>query len=209
MITASCQRGETFHCKPASHPELCSLTQVFLGDQSVGKTSIITRFMYDKFDNTYQVCRVEHYAFQLWEIHQAENSPHSAQPEHCIILMYSHLRLPCLYRQPLVSTSCQRQCTWRTALCACNSGESNLPLTCSSSTDQTKETPPTVCGPYIVSHSHAVGEAMLYCPQRVKHTCTGCLLHYDVNRSGSQTFTELSCSNALYLASCNQEPEDR
>ncbi|KAK7406347.1 hypothetical protein VNO78_07970 [Psophocarpus tetragonolobus] len=30
---------------------------VFLGDQSVGKTSIITRFMYDKFDNTYQVIR--------------------------------------------------------------------------------------------------------------------------------------------------------
>jgi GTPase SAR1 family protein len=29
---------------------------VFLGDQSVGKTSIITRFMYDKFDNTYQAC---------------------------------------------------------------------------------------------------------------------------------------------------------
>lgn len=27
---------------------------VFLGDQSVGKTSIITRFMYDKFDNGYQ-----------------------------------------------------------------------------------------------------------------------------------------------------------
>lgn len=32
---------------------------VFLGDQSVGKTSIITRFMYDKFDNTYQVCDAE------------------------------------------------------------------------------------------------------------------------------------------------------
>ena len=31
--------------------------QVFLGDQSVGKTSIITRFMYDKFDNTYQARR--------------------------------------------------------------------------------------------------------------------------------------------------------
>jgi Ras-related protein Rab-6A len=30
------------------------LLQVFLGDQSVGKTSIITRFMYDKFDTTYQ-----------------------------------------------------------------------------------------------------------------------------------------------------------
>lgn len=27
---------------------------VFLGDQSVGKTSIITRFMYDKFDSVYQ-----------------------------------------------------------------------------------------------------------------------------------------------------------
>jgi Ras-related protein Rab-6A len=27
---------------------------VFLGDQSVGKTSIITRFMYDKFDPSYQ-----------------------------------------------------------------------------------------------------------------------------------------------------------
>ena len=28
---------------------------VFLGDQGVGKTSIITRFMYDSFDKTYQV----------------------------------------------------------------------------------------------------------------------------------------------------------
>ncbi|XP_039029434.1 ras-related protein RABH1e-like [Hibiscus syriacus] len=27
---------------------------VFLGDQSAGKTGIITRFMYDKFDTTYQ-----------------------------------------------------------------------------------------------------------------------------------------------------------
>ncbi|KAH9769902.1 ras-related protein RABH1b [Citrus sinensis] len=31
---------------------------VFLGDQSVGKTSIITRFMYDKFDNTYQCLQI-------------------------------------------------------------------------------------------------------------------------------------------------------
>lgn len=28
---------------------------VFLGDEAVGKTSIITRFMYDTFDNTYKV----------------------------------------------------------------------------------------------------------------------------------------------------------
>ena len=27
---------------------------VFLGDQSVGKTSIVTRFMYDTFDSSYQ-----------------------------------------------------------------------------------------------------------------------------------------------------------
>ena len=33
---------------------------VFLGDQSVGKTSIITRFMYDKFDTTYQVPKFLH-----------------------------------------------------------------------------------------------------------------------------------------------------
>lgn len=46
--------------------------QVFLGDQSAGKTSIITRFMYDKFDNTYQVCvrksqRFEACMQQPWE----------------------------------------------------------------------------------------------------------------------------------------------
>jgi len=33
---------------------LAKFKLVFLGDQSVGKTSIITRFMYDTFDNTYQ-----------------------------------------------------------------------------------------------------------------------------------------------------------
>ncbi|KAI5099656.1 ras-related protein Rab-6A isoform 1 [Silurus meridionalis] len=34
---------------------------VFLGEQSVGKTSLITRFMYDSFDNTYQI------RLQLWD----------------------------------------------------------------------------------------------------------------------------------------------
>merc|ERR1711907_247768 len=37
------------HLSPLSKYKL-----VYLGDQSVGKTSIITRFMYDTFDNTYQ-----------------------------------------------------------------------------------------------------------------------------------------------------------
>lgn len=39
----------------ASVSPLAKYKLVFLGDQSVGKTSIITRFMYDKFDTTYQV----------------------------------------------------------------------------------------------------------------------------------------------------------
>ena len=38
----------------AAAPPLAKYKVVFLGDQSVGKTSIITRFMYDKFDSTYQ-----------------------------------------------------------------------------------------------------------------------------------------------------------
>lgn len=39
---------------PNTVSPLAKYKLVFLGDQSVGKTSIITRFMYDKFDNTYQ-----------------------------------------------------------------------------------------------------------------------------------------------------------
>ncbi|CAD6222992.1 unnamed protein product [Miscanthus lutarioriparius] len=39
---------------PAVVSALAKYKLVFLGDQSVGKTSIITRFMYDKFDTTYQ-----------------------------------------------------------------------------------------------------------------------------------------------------------
>ena len=35
-------------------PPLAKYKLVFLGDQSVGKTSVITRFMYDTFDTTYQ-----------------------------------------------------------------------------------------------------------------------------------------------------------
>ncbi|KAG7448115.1 GTP binding protein [Guyanagaster necrorhizus] len=37
---------------PSSPPKRTKI--VLLGDQSVGKTSLITRFMYDTFDNTYQ-----------------------------------------------------------------------------------------------------------------------------------------------------------
>lgn len=49
--------GHQTHTKNVN-PVPTTQPQVFLGDQSVGKTSIITRFMYDKFDNTYQVRRL-------------------------------------------------------------------------------------------------------------------------------------------------------
>ncbi|GMH66966.1 hypothetical protein TL16_g04556 [Triparma laevis f. inornata] len=50
------------HTAPLPHPNnimssstsLSKYKLVFLGDQSVGKTSIITRFMYDTFDKSYQ-----------------------------------------------------------------------------------------------------------------------------------------------------------
>lgn len=39
----------------SSHDPMQKFKLVFLGDQSVGKTSVITRFMYDNFDSAYQV----------------------------------------------------------------------------------------------------------------------------------------------------------
>ncbi|GAA5877637.1 hypothetical protein JCM16303_003408 [Sporobolomyces ruberrimus] len=47
--TASTPQASEF-----AHAALKKFKLVFLGEQSVGKTSLITRFMYDTFDNTYQ-----------------------------------------------------------------------------------------------------------------------------------------------------------
>jgi GTPase SAR1 family protein len=47
-------RGETMALVVST---LAKYKLVFLSDQSVGKTSIITRVMYDKFDTTYQVTK--------------------------------------------------------------------------------------------------------------------------------------------------------
>ena len=61
-VTASVETGEReegastmAQAAQATVQPMAKYKLVFLGDQSVGKTSIITRFMYDKFDSTYQV----------------------------------------------------------------------------------------------------------------------------------------------------------
>jgi Ras-related protein Rab-6A len=50
MASAAAPNSSNYPVNPLAKYKL-----VFLGDQSVGKTSIITRFMYDTFDSTYQV----------------------------------------------------------------------------------------------------------------------------------------------------------
>ena len=45
------RRTHTARRARSSHQ--CGAPQVFIGDQSVGKTSIISRFMYDQFDTHY------------------------------------------------------------------------------------------------------------------------------------------------------------
>lgn len=60
----ACCEGQSLCCAAKLVDVLCPASTALRGlgplllaqgDQSVGKTSIITRFMYDKFDTTYQV----------------------------------------------------------------------------------------------------------------------------------------------------------
>lgn len=91
---------------------------VFLGDQSVGKTSIITRFMYDKFDTTYQV---------------RDAGPSLLQRTGCLVrggwrsCSQQFATAPIQHaapvrRRPLGLTFYQRPCTWKTGPCGCSSG---------------------------------------------------------------------------------------
>jgi Ras-related protein Rab-6A len=54
---------------------------VFLGDQGVGKTSIITRFMYDSFDKNYQVFHFDfmlsiifNFSIKIFDLHNRSHS---------------------------------------------------------------------------------------------------------------------------------------
>jgi GTPase SAR1 family protein len=90
--------------------------QVFLGDQSVGKTSIITRFMYDKFDNTYQVRVGSGRCNRQCTAICVESKVQTFGGDHANML---------ICRPQLESIFCQRPCTLRTALCDYSFGEYN------------------------------------------------------------------------------------
>lgn len=93
---------------------------VFLGDQGVGKTSIITRFMYDTFEKNYQVS----FVWVTW--HRTCSTLRLGWTVYLVLRCNANSEPGTLLlrqnRQRLESTSCPRQCTWRTAPFVCSCG---------------------------------------------------------------------------------------
>lgn len=86
---------------------------VFLGDEAVGKTSVITRFMYDTFDNTYKVgcsCPVACTARMTLTLWHQPGKPRVSDVDRSSLHGVAS-------RSPSALTSCRKRCTWRTASC--------------------------------------------------------------------------------------------
>uniref|UniRef100_A0A8C9WTV4 RAB41, member RAS oncogene family n=1 Tax=Scleropages formosus TaxID=113540 RepID=A0A8C9WTV4_SCLFO len=59
---------------------------VFLGEQSVGKTSLITRFMYDSFDNTYQATIGIDFLSKTMYLEDRTTSTPSSKPQNGLMM---------------------------------------------------------------------------------------------------------------------------
>uniref|UniRef100_A0A8C7FF24 RAB6A, member RAS onco family n=1 Tax=Oncorhynchus kisutch TaxID=8019 RepID=A0A8C7FF24_ONCKI len=77
---------------------------VFLGEQSVGKTSLITRFMYDSFDNTYQATIGIDFLSKTMYLEDRTTSTLSSKPQNGLMMSER--------REEVMSSSCW----WETRL---------------------------------------------------------------------------------------------
>uniref|UniRef100_A0A8D3CHE1 RAB41, member RAS oncogene family n=1 Tax=Scophthalmus maximus TaxID=52904 RepID=A0A8D3CHE1_SCOMX len=80
---------------------------VFLGEQSVGKTSLITRFMYDSFDNTYQATIGIDFLSKTMYLEDRTILIHSSKPQSGLMTLEQ--------REEVMSLSCLlgTKQTWR------------------------------------------------------------------------------------------------
>uniref|UniRef100_A0A8C5F4Q7 RAB41, member RAS oncogene family n=1 Tax=Gadus morhua TaxID=8049 RepID=A0A8C5F4Q7_GADMO len=79
---------------------------VFLGEQSVGKTSLITRFMYDSFDNTYQATIGIDFLSKTMYLEDRTISIRSSKPQSGLMMSEQ--------REEVMSSSClsETKLTW-------------------------------------------------------------------------------------------------